>query len=299
MAHSSDEGNVADHPPITTPAVAALPPPGWDPARRGSRLAGPRNPAYPEAWATEKNAVILTGAGISAESGLPTFRDKDGLWEGYRVEEVACPQAFRRDPELVHRFYNLRRAALKTVEPNAAHHALARLQQQFPGTVTLVTQNVDDLHERAGSTGVIHMHGELRKIRCLQCGHGAEWVDDLQTATACPACGRTGGLRPDIVWFGEIPYQMDRIETAARKRGRVCRHRHLRPCLSGRRFCQPGQTRRRANQRDQQHPNPRVRLFRRASRRPGHPRGPAVGGLGVRNHGRPRLTRDFMGRTRG
>lgn len=158
--------------------------------------------------------VILTGAGISAESGLPTFRDKDGLWEGHRVEDVACPEAFARDPARVQRFYNLRRAALTTVEPNAAHLALARLQQAWPGRVTLVTQNVDDLHERAGSTGVIHMHGELRKVRCGHCGHRMEWLDELHTTTVCPACGRSRGLRPDIVWFGEIPFHMEVIEDA-------------------------------------------------------------------------------------
>jgi NAD-dependent deacetylase len=158
--------------------------------------------------------AILTGAGISAESGLPTFRDKDGLWEGQRVEDVACPKAFARNPELVQRFYNLRRAALATVEPNAAHRALARLQQALPGQVTLITQNVDDLHERAGSTEVIHMHGELRAVRCDHCGHRMRWLDELPTATTCPACGRSRVLRPDIVWFGEIPFHMERIGEA-------------------------------------------------------------------------------------
>lgn len=158
--------------------------------------------------------VILTGAGISAESGLPTFRDKDGLWDGQRVEDVACPEAFRRNPELVQRFYNLRRAALRTVEPNAAHLALARLQREFPGPVTLITQNVDDLHERAGSTAVIHMHGELRKVRCEHCWRGLEWDGDLETTTVCPRCQRAGGMRPDIVWFGEIPKSMERIGKA-------------------------------------------------------------------------------------
>lgn len=156
--------------------------------------------------------AILTGAGISAESGLPTFRDKDGLWEGQRVEDVACPEAFARDPERVQRFYNLRRAALCAVEPNAAHHALARLQHAWPGRVTVITQNVDDLHERAGSTEMIHMHGELRRVRCVHCGHHARWLDDLQTATVCPGCGFSGVLRPDIVWFGEIPFHMGRIQ---------------------------------------------------------------------------------------
>lgn len=158
--------------------------------------------------------VILTGAGVSAESGLPTFRDKDGLWEGHRFEDVACPDAFRRNPQLVHRFYNLRRAALSTVEPNAAHLAIARLQREYPGQVTLVTQNVDDLHERAGSAAVIHMHGELRKARCTSCDGVFDWLDDLETATPCPACGRTDGMRPDIVWFGEVPYHLGAIGEA-------------------------------------------------------------------------------------
>lgn len=160
----------------------------------------------------DTSIVILTGAGISAESGLPTFRDKDGLWEGHRVEDVASPEAFRRNPDLVHAFYNLRRAALTMVKPNAAHLALARLQREFRGQVTLVTQNVDDLHERAGSPGVIHMHGELKKARCEHCEHDCEWVGDLETGTPCPVCKRKGGMRPDIVWFGEIPYHMERIE---------------------------------------------------------------------------------------
>lgn len=158
--------------------------------------------------------VILTGAGISAESGLPTFRDKDGLWEGHRVEEVATPEAFARSPELVHRFYNLRRAALAEVEPNAAHRALARLQREHPGKVTLITQNVDDLHERAGSTAVIHMHGQLLKVRCTRCDHVACWSGDLGTDTACPNCGKPGNLRPDIVWFGEMPHHMETIAEA-------------------------------------------------------------------------------------
>ncbi|MCB1131125.1 MAG: NAD-dependent deacylase [Verrucomicrobiae bacterium] len=156
--------------------------------------------------------VILTGAGVSAESGLPTFRGPDGLWEGHRVEDVATPEAFDRDPHLVHRFYNLRRRALDSVGPNAAHLAIARLQRER--RVTLVTQNIDDLHERAGSTGVIHMHGELRKALCTRCGARMEWIDDMEVDTPCPACGKTGGMRPDIVWFGEMPYRMEEIESA-------------------------------------------------------------------------------------
>lgn len=161
-----------------------------------------------------RSIVILTGAGISAESGLPTFRDKDGLWEGHRVEDVACPEAFARNPGLVQHFYNLRRAALGTVEPNAAHRAIARLQREFRGRVTLITQNVDDLHERAGSPGVIHMHGELTKVRCVFCEDVREWSGDLETDTECPCCHRRGGMRPDIVWFGEMPYHMELIEAA-------------------------------------------------------------------------------------
>jgi len=154
--------------------------------------------------------VILTGAGISAESGLATFRDKDGLWEGHRVEEVATPEAFRRDPEFVHRFYNFRRMALAAAEPNAAHLALARLCREHPGPVAIITQNVDDLHERAGCTDVIHMHGELRKALCNHCGAVSQWFGDLGVRDSCPTCGETA-LRPDIVWFGEIPHHLERI----------------------------------------------------------------------------------------
>ncbi len=163
-----------------------------------------------------ENIVILTGAGISAESGIQTFRDAGGLWEGHRVEQVATPEGFAADPVLVHRFYNLRRAALTTVEPNAAHIALGRLQNAFAGEVTLVTQNVDDLHERGGASRVIHMHGELLSGFCAACSHRWRQAEDLSVETVCPACHTVGGLRPDIVWFGEMPYQMDRIERALR-----------------------------------------------------------------------------------
>lgn len=161
-----------------------------------------------------RSIVILTGAGISAESGIPTFRGSDGLWEGHRVEDVATPEAFARNPELVHTFYNMRRAALGTVEPNPAHKALARLEQEFNGTVLVVTQNVDDLHERAGSRNVLHMHGELRKAWCLGCDNRAEWLDAMTEESRCPHCACEGQLRPDIVWFGEMPYEMERIEEA-------------------------------------------------------------------------------------
>ena len=161
------------------------------------------------------NIVILTGAGISAESGLKTFRDDGGLWEGHAVQDVATPEAFQRDPALVQRFYDERRRQLSTVEPNAAHLALARLEREFSGEVLLVTQNVDDLHERAGSKNVVHMHGQLLSARCLACGQAHEWQEDLAHGPACPRCGEAR-LRPDIVWFGEIPHHMGRIEEALR-----------------------------------------------------------------------------------
>ncbi len=162
---------------------------------------------------TTRDIVILTGAGISAESGIATFRGPGGLWEGHRVEDVCTPHALARDPELVHRFYDLRRAALGTVAPNAAHHALARLDAAWPGELLLVTQNVDDLHERAGSRRLIHMHGELTSALCAACGARARHAGDLPPASPCPACGAPA-LRPDIVFFGEMPYAMDRIERA-------------------------------------------------------------------------------------
>src|SRR3954462_2513205 len=158
-----------------------------------------------------RNIVILTGAGVSAESGLATFRGPDGLWEGHRVEDVATPEAFRRDPALVHAFYDARRAKLGTVEPNAAHQALARLDAEWPGELLLVTQNVDDLHERAGSTRLLHMHGELKSALCPACGIRTVWDEALPPETECPNCG-TPALRPDIVFFGEMPYEMERIE---------------------------------------------------------------------------------------
>jgi NAD-dependent deacetylase len=158
--------------------------------------------------------VVLTGAGISAESGVPTFRGPDGLWEGHRLEEVATPEAFELDPGLVQRFYDARRAALAQVESNAAHHALARLEEALGDDFLLVTQNVDDLHERAGSVRLIHMHGELLRARCLACGAAPRWIGPLADQPGCPACGTRGRLRPDIVWFGEMPYEMTRIQRA-------------------------------------------------------------------------------------
>lgn len=161
-----------------------------------------------------KNIVVLTGAGISQESGLKTFRDADGLWEGHRVEEVATPEAFYRQPELVHKFYNLRRAQLKAVSPNAAHEALQRFEEQHDADFLIVTQNIDDLHERAGSKNILHMHGEILKVRDLDDGEIYEWSDDLNTDTHHIATGKTGRLRPHICWFGEMPFFMDQIEQA-------------------------------------------------------------------------------------
>ncbi|GBQ37701.1 NAD-dependent deacylase [Gluconacetobacter azotocaptans] len=162
--------------------------------------------------------VVLTGAGISRESGLDTFRDADGIWSRYDIADVCTPDAFRRDPALVDRFYNDRRAELGRVRPNAAHLALARLEEaartgQWPGELLIVTQNIDDLHERAGSRNVWHMHGELLRVRCTSCGGTPEWQADCLPHTPCPLCGRPT-LRPDVVWFGEIPLHMPRIEAA-------------------------------------------------------------------------------------
>lgn len=149
---------------------------------------------------------LLTGAGVSAESGVATFRGTGGLWEGHRVEEVASPEGFEADPELVHRFYNERRRKLREARPNPAHIAIARLQREYPGAVTLVTQNIDDLHERVGSPDVVHMHGELLKARCANCSFVEDWIDDLDAADRCEGCG--GRLRPHIVWFGETPLRL-------------------------------------------------------------------------------------------
>jgi len=168
------------------------------------------------------NIVILTGAGISVESGLPAFRRVNGqtCWDTgltvHPLEDVATPEAFRRDPALVHQFYDARRANLLTAEPNAAHRALARLDAQWPGELLLVTQNVDDLHERAGAMRLLHMHGELKRGWCLACDERFAWDGDMGEAAACVGCGERGAVRPDIVWFGEMPYAMERIEAALR-----------------------------------------------------------------------------------
>lgn len=160
--------------------------------------------------------VVLTGAGISKESGLATFRDADGIWATVRLEDVATPEAFERDPDRVHAFYNARRQGLTdgSVAPNAAHLALARLEREWPGEFLLVTQNIDNLHERAGSQRLLHMHGELLKARCLACDAVHSWPHELDRYSPCPGCGCKGELRVDVVWFGEMPYFMDEIYEA-------------------------------------------------------------------------------------
>ena len=159
--------------------------------------------------------VVLTGAGISAESGVPTFRASDGLWEGHKVEDVATPAAFIRDPDQVHRFYNQRRRfLLDGIEPNAAHQAIADFSQQFSGQFTLVTQNIDNLHQRAGTKYVYPMHGELLKIRCQDTGQLFDCTSDTQKEQHCPCCDIAGNLRPHVVWFGEMPLFMETIEQA-------------------------------------------------------------------------------------
>lgn len=161
------------------------------------------------------NIVVLTGAGISAESGIGTFRDNGGLWERHRVEDVATPEAYERDPDLVHRFYDMRRAAIQQAAPNAAHDALARLDSAWNGELLIVTQNVDDLHERAGASRVLHMHGQHLTAWCTACDARPVWRDPLSDRPPCPECG-VRALRPDVVWFGEMPYEMERIYDALR-----------------------------------------------------------------------------------
>lgn len=166
-----------------------------------------------------KNIVILTGAGISAESGIDTFRDEGGIWDNHRIEDVCTPEAFKRNPELVQEFYNMRRAALLSpeIKPNAAHYAIAELQNEHSGTVTIITQNIDNLHERAGTTGVIHMHGELLKARCIKTGRCYDWTTNIEQNDTCPCCHTKNTLRPHIVWFGEVPLMMDEIYKAIEK----------------------------------------------------------------------------------
>lgn len=165
---------------------------------------------------TYPKIVVLTGAGISAESGIKTFRAADGLWENHRVEDVATPEGFTRHPELVQHFYNERRKQLfsSQVHPNAAHLALAKLEQKLGKNLLIVTQNVDNLHERAGSKNLIHMHGELLKVRCVKSGKVYDWEKDITSKDTCPCCHPPQTLRPHIVWFGEMPLEMDSIQNA-------------------------------------------------------------------------------------
>jgi NAD-dependent deacetylase len=164
-------------------------------------------------WPETPSILILTGAGISQESGLATFRDADGIWASVSVEEVATPEAFARDPMRVQAFYNARRRQLQhvSVMPNAAHEVIAKLETIRPGEVMIATQNIDDLHERAGSRAVVHMHGELLKARCTACGETTVWYDDLTGNEVCPTCAIEGQLRPHVVWFGEMPLHLDAI----------------------------------------------------------------------------------------
>jgi len=164
-----------------------------------------------------QSIVVLTGAGISAESGIKTFRASDGLWEEHRVEDVATPEAFDRDPVLVHRFYNARRKHLLSgIQPNAAHQALAEFEKRFAGSFTLVSQNIDDLHARAGSQNLLPLHGQLLKMRCVKTGQRFSCPNELSIEDMCQCCGEPGTLRPDIVWFGEMPLHMDAIDQALR-----------------------------------------------------------------------------------
>lgn len=169
----------------------------------------------------DASIVILTGAGISVESGLPSFRGAGGLWHGHRLEEVATPEAFHRQPALVQRFYDERRRQLLAddIEPNAAHLALTELERRWSGDVLVVTQNIDDLHERAGTRALVHMHGEILKARCLACNCISPWRGDLEKAHDCPACAAADRLRPHIVWFGEMPLELDRIDAALEQAG--------------------------------------------------------------------------------
>jgi NAD-dependent deacetylase len=167
-----------------------------------------------------RNIVILTGAGVSAESGIDTFRDKGGLWEQHKVEDVATPEAFARDPDLVLRFYDMRRAAIQGKQPNAAHVALGRLDAEWRGEdgreLLIVTQNIDDLHERGGAARVLHMHGQHLNAWCTACDARSPWRGPLIDRPPCPQCG-AAALRPDVVWFGEVPYRMDEIHAALRR----------------------------------------------------------------------------------
>lgn len=159
-----------------------------------------------------KNIVILTGAGISAESGLATFRSSNGLWNNHRVEDVATVEGFQRNPALVHDFYNELKIEIQKAKPNPAHLAITKLQKEYPGTVSVITQNVDTLHEKAGNTNICHIHGQINQAVCLNCGHILETFGDVDTETTCPQCGISGMMKPNIVFFGENLLGMDKVE---------------------------------------------------------------------------------------
>lgn len=161
------------------------------------------------------NILILSGAGLSAESGIPVFRGKDGFWEDSSIEDVATPAGFDQDPSQVHSFYNSLRNKYRDVQPNSAHFALAELQQNFTGDVVMVTQNIDNLLEQAGCSDVLHMHGEILKCRCIYCHRIIEWKHNTNCSLACPICGKSGewgSLRPHVVWFNEVPLYLQEIE---------------------------------------------------------------------------------------
>ncbi len=166
-----------------------------------------------------RNIVVLTGAGISAESGIQTFRAQDGLWENHRIEDVATPEGFARNPNLVQEFYNQRRSKLQDsdIQPNAAHNALGRLERELEGSVTIITQNIDNLHERGGSENIIHMHGELLKARCSESNQVIDHNEDIVTGEMCHCCQIPSQMRPHIVWFGEMPLRMGDIYSAIEK----------------------------------------------------------------------------------
>lgn len=227
------------------------------------------------------NVFVLTGAGVSAESGLGTFRDRqgEGIWAKFDPMKLATHEAFARDPEAVLAFYDLRRRNLLGAKPNAAHFALARLEAALAergGQLTIVTQNIDDLHERAGSARVIHMHGELLKARCTACEAVRPSLDDLPHSAVCPDCGSVGTLRPHVVWFGEMPLEMDVIDRTLRKA-------HLFVAIGTSGGLSRGRLRRRsarvrfADLRDQPRGGRQRGLVRRAALRRGERDGPPVG----------------------
>ncbi|GJL99525.1 MAG: NAD-dependent protein deacylase [Methyloligella sp.] len=157
--------------------------------------------------------LILTGAGLSAESGLGTFREENGIWSKYNFEEVATPEGYAADPKRCLDFYNMRRDLHHKATPNTAHKALARLEAEYPGEVVIVTQNIDSLHEAAGSHRIIHMHGQIDRVKCNDCGTTYDYpYGTIEVNSICPSCNVQGQQRPDVVWFGEMPYDLDEIQ---------------------------------------------------------------------------------------